>query len=116
MPDVAQLFIWAGFGVLAGLVVNLFKGCAQRVIWGNLFVQVPGGEPQASRYFFFFINLVLAGLYLGSAVITGQISRETINILAGLNPEQVAGLSSTAYLLSKISGGDIRSLFGPRRT
>ena len=119
MPEtgwLSQLFIWAGYGVLAGLLINLFKGCANRLVWGDLFTQSPGGEPQLTRYFFFFINLFLAGLFLGSAVIKHQGLTEAVNLLGGLNLDQAAGLSSTAYLVSKISGGDIRSLFTPRRT
>jgi len=120
MPDLPRLFIWAGFGLLGGILINLFQGCAQQMLWGDLFVHAPGGPPLPTRYIFFYTNLVLVGVYLGSTLIHGQIPSETMNSLVksltGLNPDQAVGLSGIAYLLSKVGGGDIRSLLGPRRT
>jgi hypothetical protein len=116
MPDLPQFFIWAGYGVVAGLAINLFKGCANRVNWADLFSQTPGGEPLMARYVFFFVNLFLAGLFLGSALLKGQGLTDTLKLISGLNLDQAAGLTSTVYLLSKVSGGDILSLFTSRRT
>jgi hypothetical protein len=115
MFNLPQFFIWAGYGVLAGMAINLVKGCANRVNWADLFSQTPGGEPLVARYLFFFANLSLAGLFLGSALFKNQGFTEAGKFLTGLNLDQAAGLSSTVYLLSKVSGGDIMSLFSARR-
>lgn len=109
--------LWAGY-IYLGL---LFLGILRTLLYtpyalGDIFSESPGGSHHLARYALFFGSLALSMKFL--ITILGADSVEQINAAVELfkkfNVGEAAGASSAAYLLAKVTNGQILTLFGRR--
>jgi len=111
---VERILLGAGYAFLGGLLFVIMQSVFSRpTAWRNLFSEYPGGPPHVARYLLVAANLYLAIKFL-VMVFEGQ-SAGAVNLLEGLDLDALTGASGGAYLLSKLTNGDIFSLFGRRR-
>ncbi len=110
----AKAILGAGCVFVGGLFIVVLNNLLSRPLaWRDLFSERPGGPPNLARYLLVFGNLFLALQFL-VMVLKGQAA-DAMKFVEGLNLDALTGASGGAYLLSKVTNGDILSLLGRRR-
>jgi hypothetical protein len=118
---VSPAILWAGWAFIAAIFLLVLWNLLQTVDdWGGLFVQRIGDPPHLSRYLLFFGSVILSLRFLIAMIradeqTTTAAIKEAFQFLSGLDTTGVAGISSVAYLLSKVTDGKILTLFGRRQ-
>ena len=84
---------------------------------GNLFADRTGGTHHPSRYLLTFGSLVLVVKFLGGILTADSIEeiRAAVEFSGWIDIEEATGVFSVAYLLAKVTDGQILTLFGRRR-
>ena len=112
--------LWAAFLTLG----MLFASAARSVmgvedVWGDLFSEYSSGPHHLSRYILFFGTVLLAIRFLmavigagAGATDIGSRVKEAMQVYDWLDIETLAGGSGAAYLMSKVTAGQILRLFG----
>lgn len=113
VPIIGKVFIVA-------LALGIFRGCLRRGFnWGDLFREGSGDSQHPARYLLVFGTVYLAmGFFIH--VLEGDVGGATafLNFSDGTGKEASflpaggTGIASVAYLLAKVSNGNIFSLFG----
>jgi hypothetical protein len=121
LEAVPSAIIWAAWMFLAAMFLlvlwNLLKTIDD---WGRLFVQKVGDSPHVSRYLLLFGTAILAARFLIAVIKaedhnTAKTIQDAFRLVSGLDMTSAAGASSVVYLLSKVSNGQILTLFGRRK-
>jgi hypothetical protein len=84
---------------------------------GDLFAGCAEGSHHLSRYLLTFGPMVLAVKFLGGILTGDSIEdvRAAVQFSGWIDIEEVTGAFSVAYLLAKVTNGQILTLFGRRR-
>jgi hypothetical protein len=111
--------LWAGYIYLGLLFLGILRTLLDTpYAFGDIFSESPGGSHHLARYALFFGSLVLSIKFL--ITILGADSAEQVNaaveVFKKFNVGEAAGASSAAYLLAKVTNGQILTLFGRRRS
>jgi len=116
--------LWAGWTFLIAFFLVVLWNLLRTIDdWGGLFVERPGERPHLSRYLLLFGSVILALNFLVSVIraypaqATRQL-RTAFQVMSGLDVgETVAvGITSVAYLLARVTNGQILTLFGRSRS
>lgn len=124
MPEVLLRFIdqgilWAGYVFLGLLFLGVLRTLLESPIaWENLFAESQGESHHLTRYVLVFGTLALAVKFLAGVLTADSIKKieDAVQLIRGLGVEEVAGASGVAYLLAKVTNGNILTLFGWRRS
>lgn len=118
-----KAILWAGYIYLGLLFLAVLRNLldAERA-WSHFFSDDLLGNRHLSRYVLFFGSLALAIKFLlgvlsaSSKDFDGFMAEmEAVNqIIHGFNLDEAVGASGVAYLLSKVTNGQILTLFGKR--
>jgi len=113
---------WAGYITLGLIAVGVARSLmSAEDVWGGFFSESTNGNPHLSRYILFFGTVIVAIRFL-MAVIGDEPGNMTTRIEAAmqvykwLDIETLAGGSGAAYLMSKVTEGQILTLFGRKRS
>jgi hypothetical protein len=110
--------LWAAFFMLGMLFVSVARSFKEAEdVWGDLFAEYASGPHQLSRYILFFGTLLLAVRFLMAVVGASAADIESrvnkaMQVYQWLDIETIAGGSGAAYLMSKVTAGQILTLFG----
>lgn len=113
LPIIGKVFIVA-------LALGILRGCLSRGFdWGSLFRESPDGSQHPARYLLVFGTAFLAIGFLAQ-ILEGNVAKATnlLNFTGGASkegsflPAGTTGAASVAYLLAKVSNGNIFGLFG----
>jgi hypothetical protein len=122
MPEVLLTFIpqgilWSGYVFLGLLFLGVLRTLLETPIaWENLFSESQGESHHLTRYVLVFGTLALAVKFL-AGVLTADSIQEiegAVQLIRGLGIEEAAGASGLAYLMAKVTNGNILALFGRR--
>ncbi|GAB6904596.1 hypothetical protein DESC_740068 [Desulfosarcina cetonica] len=110
--------LWAGYttlGLFAVAVGRAFMDAEDR--WGCFFTTHPGGPHHLSRYVLLFGTLILAARYLFAVIgsdpgTLAEKVKAAMQVYDWLDIDTLAGGSGAAYLMAKVTDGDILKLFG----
>jgi hypothetical protein len=120
LKAIPPAILWAGWTFIASIFLLVLWNLLQTVDdWGGLFVQRIGDPPHLSRYLLFFGSVILALRFLITVIradeqTTTAAIKEAFQLVSRLDMG-AAGISSVAYLLAKVTDGNILDLFGRRR-
>jgi hypothetical protein len=113
--------LWAGYFTLGLLFVDVAHSFMEvEDAWGDFFSDYTSGPHHMSRYILLFGTVILATRFL-MAVIGAETTeiesgvKSAMQVFKWLNIETLAGGSGAAYLMSKVTEGQILSLFGRKR-
>lgn len=116
---IPQAILWGGYLFLGILFLGIMRTLLDdSVAWGNLFNERPGEPHHLSRYVLLWGTLFLAVKFLVGILTADSIQKiqDAVQLTKGLDVEEAAGASSVAYLLAKVTNGQILTLFGRRRS
>lgn len=115
---IPQGILLAGYIFLGLLFVRVLCALLETPdLLGNLFADRSGGSHHVSRYLLTFGPLVLAVKFLGGILTANSMEefRSAIHFSGWIDIEEATGAFSVAYLLAKVTNGQILTLFGRRR-
>jgi hypothetical protein len=113
--------IWAGHIFLGALFLSVMvKPLGAQDSWGDFFSDNVAGSHHLARYVLFFGTLILAVRFLvavleADPLYLAEDIKEAMQLYKRLDVEAVAGGYGAAYLLAKVTNGQILTLFGRRR-
>ncbi|MGD8256449.1 MAG: hypothetical protein PVG70_17990 [Desulfobacterales bacterium] len=113
--SIINMIPWVGYAFLGFLFLVLLRNLQiESVPWNDLFTNRRGRPNHLSRYLLLFGSLAFALKFLIAVLAAddpGEI-QAAIQLFGNINIEAFTGVSGTAYLLSKITGGRILTMFG----
>lgn len=115
---IPQGILLAGYVFLGLLFVRILCALLETPdLLGNLFADRFGGTHHVSRYLLTFGPLMLAVKFLGGILTADSIEevRAAVQFSGWIDIEEATGAFSVAYLLAKVTNGQILTLFGRRR-
>lgn len=112
-PVVCTLTLGAGYAFLGAFVLTLLYAFLNKPIaWRDMFSESPGEPQHVSRYAVFLGTVWLAARFLSAVLAQPHNVGDALKIFDGFDMKDAVGTSSAAYLLAKVSNGQILSLFG----
>lgn len=115
---IPQGILWAGYISLGLLFLGVLRALLDSPnTLGDLFAGEQKGGPHLARYVLAFGTLALAVKFLAGVLSAGSIQeiKDSVQLIGGLDVKDAAGASGLAYLLAKVTNGNILTLFGRRR-
>lgn len=113
---------WAGYLTLGLIVVGVMRSLMRAEdVWGSFFSEVTDGSPHLSRYILLFGTVIVAIRFLIAVIgaepgdMTSRV-RAAMQVYEWLDIDILAGGSGAAYLMSKVTEGQILTLFGQKRS
>jgi hypothetical protein len=110
--------LWGGYLTLGLIVVGVVRALMRdEDVWGGFFSEVSNGTPHLSRYILLFGTVIVAIRFLIAVIgaepgdMTSRV-RAAMQVYDWLDIETLAGGSGAAYLMSKVTEGQILTLFG----
>jgi hypothetical protein len=118
---ITATIIWAGYIFLSALLLCLARNIVEsQSSWGDLFAERPGESHHLARYVLFFGTIILAAKFLFAVVnaesfyLTDEV-QQAMQLSEGFDVEALVGGYGAAYLMAKVTDGQILSLFGRRQ-
>jgi hypothetical protein len=117
--------LWAGYAYLGLLFFGILRTLLDTPYSaGDFFSENPGGTHHLARYVIFFGTMFLAlkfliNVFRAESVDFVALKEElhgSLKLIQEFDVKEAAGASGVAYLLSKVTNGQILTLFGRRRS
>ena len=115
---IPEMILWSGYAVIAALLALVIRNLHRTVDnWGDLFVQRMGDSPHLSRYSLLLLSIVFAARFVLAVLRSDEKDmadtiEQAFSLDFGFGMTEATGATGVAYLLSKVTDGNIFSLFG----